>query len=154
MLPGLASLKPTFGLLCVRSLDEFQPQKCPDAHRLVLSQFAGEFPVDLDLVLQLEYGFVAGSTQPLLFRRFVAWMVRFDLVLTIAFRIAREAGADAISGLGGAATATRNNVINGRLVEHRLKAKKRFTAAPMASLAGLVQRRSRILNCIRVGGPM
>ena len=65
-------------------------------------------------------------------------MVRLCLVLTIAFGIAREAGTDAISGLGGAATATRNNVINGRLVEHRLKAKKRFTAAPMASLGGLV----------------
>ena len=61
-LPRLASLKPTFGLLCVSSCHEFQPQKCPETHRLVLSHFAGECPVNLDLVLQLEYGFVAGST--------------------------------------------------------------------------------------------
>ena len=137
-LPRFASLKPKLHSLCVDSVDDFQPQKCPETHRLVLGQFAGEFPVDLDLLLQLVHGFVASSTQPLLFRRLVAWMVRFDLVLTIAFCVAREAGIDAVVWPGRTATATRNDMVHGRLIEDRLKAKKRFTAAPLASLTGLV----------------
>ncbi len=41
-----------------------------------------------------------------------------------------------------------------RLIEDRLKAKKCFMAEPVAPLPAWCQRRSRILNCISVGGPM